>query len=194
MPYPVNTLVRISTRTANTINGLESPQYVKNIFSAFTEAVFNELGLLLLAYSGQRDYALQWELRQKYLEGGPRAASPGGSWHNFGLAIDIIPVFYDGKPNWDLPDSVWIKIDAIGRRFGLVSGASFGDPGHFKYTKGSSLVALRTNKPGWEQYLVLEKKMGKGEKKGVKWLKPALYIGLGGLAIYGIFELTKRRA
>lgn len=195
MAYPVNTLVSINSRTANTINALESRQLTKTVFRAFTEAVLDELSLLLLVYSGQRSYAEQWELRKKYLEGGPRAAPPGGSYHNFGLAIDVIPVFYDGKPNWELPQSVWTKIQAIANRFGLESGASFGDPGHFKYKSATSLAVLRNSKPGWQQYGVLEKQMGKGTAiKRQNWIQPALYIGIGGLVIYGIFEYTKRRA
>lgn len=167
---------------------LESPQSVKDAYKGFLDEVFTELSLLLLMYSGQRSYAEQWELRKKYLEGGTRAASPGYSWHPYGRGVDVIPVFYDGKPNWELPSSVWVKIAAIGQRWGLKSGIMYGDPGHFESSQGLSLAQYREVFPGWEVYAALEKKMN----GMTKWVKQVLYFGIGGMLIYGIFTYLNR--
>ena len=204
MPYPTGTLISIGIRTADTINALDSSESVKNSFRAFDDAVFEQLHLMLLIYSGQRTYAKQWELRQKYLDGGAKAASPGGSYHNFGRAVDVIPVFYDGKPNWKLPDSVWIKIERIANQFGLQTGRSFGDPGHIKNTQGVTLLQLRNAKPGWEAFAQAEKTLTKVSPvkqalafltpaEGNKWIKPVGWGLLGVGVIYGIFEYRKNR-
>ena len=42
-----------------------------------------------------RTFAQQKELYRKYKSGGPKAASPGGSWHNFASAIDLT-IYKDG--------------------------------------------------------------------------------------------------
>jgi len=192
MAYSVTTLVKINTRSASVINGLDTTEGIKNRFRGFVEEVYSELGLLLLAYSGQREYPEQWELRLKYLLGGHRASSPGGSWHNFGRAIDIVPVWADGSLNWNMNASGWARVAKIASKWGLTSGASFGDPGHFKYTKGVTLPQLRSMKPGWEIYTKMESK-SKPLGTRYKWIKPALWTGLGVLAIYGIFTYTKAR-
>lgn len=202
MPYPQQTQIKIRGRSIQTIHALKSPKPIKDSFHSLLDQVQSELGLILLMYSGQRSYAEQWELRKKYLAGGKRAATPAGSWHPFGRAVDVIPVFYDGTPNWALPDSVWAQIEKIGNRYGLTSGRSFNDPGHFKNMQGATLVKLRRANPGWEQYAEAEKKLSSPIKKvimaltpaeGNKWIKPVVYTGLAGLTIYGIFELTKTR-
>ena len=203
MPYPINTLLVTRDRSLGTIMDLQSPQPIKDSFRAFFDAVFAELGLLLLIYDGQRTYEEQWEKRLKHLQGGPRAAAPGGSWHPYGRAIDIIPVFYDGKPNWALPNTVWKRIEKIGERYGLKSGMSFNDPGHYKNTQGASLVKLRQSNPGWEPYAKIEKKMKKGNlvqqardlfapSEENKWIKPVVFTVLGSGLIYGIFTYYKQ--
>ncbi len=55
---------------------------------------------------------------------------PGQSWHNFGLAVDVVPdsalaapgVF---EPDWDETHPAWQRIVAIGESLGLTSGAHF---------------------------------------------------------------------
>jgi len=42
-----------------------------------------------------RTFAQQKELYRKYKSGGPRAASPGSSWHNYASAIDLT-IYKDG--------------------------------------------------------------------------------------------------
>ncbi len=46
-------------------------------------------GFIIKVISGTRSYAKQAELYEKYKAGGPLAAPPGRSNHNFGIAFDI---------------------------------------------------------------------------------------------------------
>lgn len=113
-------------------------------------------GIPLLIYSGRRTYSEQWNLRKKYLEGGNLAAQPGFSYHNYGLAIDVVPIIA-GKADWN--SSKWQEIGRIGEKHGFVWGGKFNDNPHFQNSKGKNLEALRQQNPGWEQYIELEKKM-----------------------------------
>ena len=75
-----------------------------------------------------RTMAQQKELYRKYKSGGPKAASPGSSWHNFASAIDLV-IIKDGRAQWD--DSLYTGIarSAFSSQ-GLVNEIS-GDSGHF---------------------------------------------------------------
>ena len=46
-----------------------------------------------------RSFAQQANLRRKYERGGPLAAKPGNSWHNYGCACDIVFIV-NGKAKW----------------------------------------------------------------------------------------------
>jgi len=65
-------------------------------------------------------------------------APPGHSWHNFGLAIDLVPLGQDtGAPDWNNTHPVWQRLIAVGQTVGLVEGAqfrTFKDWPHFQYT------------------------------------------------------------
>ena len=193
MAYPTDTLIKIGVRNSSTLGALQGPSDIAQRFEGFLTDVHSSIGLLLMAYGGQRNYTDQWKLRLAHLQGGPRAAAPGGSWHTYGRAIDVVPVWLDGTANWDMNQSGWKRVEDIAEKWGLKTGLSFGDPGHIKYTSGASLVDLRKSNPGWEQYVQLEKKMKKKEK-GNPWIKPLIYTSVGLLANYGIFEYNKRRA
>lgn len=45
-------------------------------------------------------------------------ALPGQSAHNFGLAIDVVPIVH-GKPDWEGEHPVWQQIGQIGQAAGL---------------------------------------------------------------------------
>jgi peptidoglycan L-alanyl-D-glutamate endopeptidase CwlK len=45
-------------------------------------------------------------------------ARAGQSAHNFGMAIDVVPIV-NGKPEWDGTDLVWQEIGTIGQSCGL---------------------------------------------------------------------------
>jgi peptidoglycan L-alanyl-D-glutamate endopeptidase CwlK len=60
-------------------------------------------------------------------------AKAGESWHNFGLAFDVVPLV-NGKVVWDNP--FWNRIGELGKQAGLVWGGdfkSFKDKPHFEF-------------------------------------------------------------
>jgi peptidoglycan LD-endopeptidase CwlK len=69
-------------------------------------------------------------------------ANAGESYHNYGLAIDVVEI-KDGKGLYENPN--WDKIAAIGKSFGFKWGGDFKsirDLPHFEYTGGFSLSQL----------------------------------------------------
>jgi peptidoglycan LD-endopeptidase CwlK len=63
-------------------------------------------------------------------------ARAGFTWHQFGLAIDVVPLSPQGV-DWDTSHPVWARIVDIGTGLGLVSGAewrTFPDWPHFQLT------------------------------------------------------------
>jgi len=69
-------------------------------------------------------------------------AKPGQSAHNYGMAIDVVPVV-NGKCDWVCQDLVWQEIGHIGRSCGLewygAPGSKFPEYPHFQL-------------PNWETY------------------------------------------
>lgn len=67
-------------------------------------------------------------------------APAGSSWHNFGLAVDIVPddsSLAGFQADWDIDHPVWRRCILIGDSLGLASGAewrSFPDWPHFQLT------------------------------------------------------------
>lgn len=82
-------------------------------------------------------------------------AKAGQSFHNYGLAIDVIP-FVEGKPDWNT--KLWPEISAIGKGLGFAWGGdwhSFKDLPHFEYPPNTS----------WKQLMHL-KEIGHVDKEG----------------------------
>ncbi|MCB9335832.1 MAG: M15 family metallopeptidase [Flavobacteriales bacterium] len=70
-------------------------------------------------------------------------AKAGSSYHNFGLALDVVEI-KNGKALWKNPN--WSKIAALGKSIGFEWGGdwkSFKDKPHFQYTFGKTLAQLR---------------------------------------------------
>jgi hypothetical protein len=61
-------------------------------------------------------------------------AQPGYSWHNFGMAVDVVPFESSGQPDWDEQHPVWQEIVAKGTALGLVAGVAWNDRPHFQLT------------------------------------------------------------
>lgn len=66
-------------------------------------------------------------------------APPGHSWHEFGLAVDVVPMTLpQGQPDWNVAHLVWKRIVEIGESLGLFSGTEFhscpADTPHFQFT------------------------------------------------------------
>jgi peptidoglycan LD-endopeptidase CwlK len=63
-------------------------------------------------------------------------AQPGQSYHQFGLAVDVVPMTPLG-PDWDPTNPVWRRIIEVGKGVGLTSGSmwrTFPDMPHFQLT------------------------------------------------------------
>ncbi len=77
-------------------------------------------------------------------------ARGGYSWHNFGLAFDIVVLDAIGKANWDTKHPAWAQAAAVGKSLGLEWGGDwrgFKDLPHFQYTGGLSLAECRKLMP-----------------------------------------------
>ncbi len=69
-------------------------------------------------------------------------AKGGQSYHNFGLAVDIVVLDAIGKADWDTSHPGWKAAATAGKSLGLEWGGdwkSFKDLPHFQYTAGFSL-------------------------------------------------------
>ncbi len=70
----------------------------------------------------------------------------GSSYHNYGLAFDVVPI-KDGKADWN--SSQWQQIGKIGQGLGLEWGGGFKtikDMPHFQYTMGLTIADLKSGK------------------------------------------------
>jgi len=179
--YPQSVYLSTVARTYATINGLKTSRARRDNFKRFINAVYHELGILLLAYSGQRSFAEQWDLRKKYLAGGPRAAAPGYSWHPYGRALDTVPINVDGSANWKTRD--YAKIHKIAARFGLENGITYGDPGHILDRRGTSLAQEQSLNPGWRAYDIKEDATGIKKTKSTeaprRFTPSRIFLGVG---------------
>ena len=105
-----------------------------------------ELGIKLRVVSALRTWAEQTALYAKgrTLPGKKVTnAKAGSSYHNFGLAIDVVEI-KNGKALWKNPN--WSKIAELGKSIGFEWGGdwkSFKDKPHFQITFGKSLAVLR---------------------------------------------------
>lgn len=73
-------------------------------------------------------------------------AKGGESWHNFGLAFDIVVLDSVGKMNWNKAHPGWKRAAELGKSLGLVWGGEFKsivDYPHFQYTGGLTLAQCR---------------------------------------------------
>jgi peptidoglycan L-alanyl-D-glutamate endopeptidase CwlK len=52
---------------------------------------------------------------------------PGGySWHNYGLAVDVVPEdITPGQPDWDITRPAWKMLVAAAKELGLASGSEW---------------------------------------------------------------------
>ena len=86
---------------------------------------------------GYRSLDEQAALWEKYKAAGPRAAPPGKSAHNFGLAVDVALDGDDAlpglQPDWNTSHAGWQWLfQAVGDHPRLHSGRSFNDACHIE--------------------------------------------------------------
>lgn len=100
-------------------------------------------GLNVFLFEGFRSQEKQDEL---FISGrGVTTAKGGNSYHNYGLAADII--FYDdkGHPSWSQHHD-WQKLGRLGKKRALEWGGDFKrlkDLGHFEYHPGLSMRGVK---------------------------------------------------
>jgi D-alanyl-D-alanine carboxypeptidase/LysM domain len=93
-------------------------------------------------------------------------AKGGQSYHNFGLAFDIVVLDSVGKADWDTSHPGWNIAANIGKSVGLEWGGDFKsirDLPHYQYTGGLSLDQCRNLFPAGLQSLWAE--VAKGDQQ-----------------------------
>lgn len=98
-------------------------------------------GIELAFVETYRTHAKQNEYKgmgKKYTRSGG-----GKSKHQYGLAVDVVPIV-NGEAQWH-DKALWLKIGVVGEKLGLRWGGRWRhpfDPGHFEWTGGLNSVAL----------------------------------------------------
>lgn len=96
-------------------------------------------GIVIRVTQGLRTWDEQNRLYQRgRTVPGPKVtnAAAGSSYHNYGLAVDCVPMEHD-QPDWNTEHPAWKRMIAIGESVGLVSGSewrTFPDMPHFQFT------------------------------------------------------------
>jgi peptidoglycan LD-endopeptidase CwlK len=126
----------------------------RKFMSAVGQADLSD-GLSVQILSGTRTFAEQSILFEKHLQGGPLAARPGRSNHNFGIAWDV--GIFDPKGQYidDLVDkkkmtskavdAEYKKLGALGKDLGLFWGGDWSNPDfpHFQMRNNDQLALVR---------------------------------------------------
>lgn len=94
--------------------------------------------------------AEQNALYQLYLKGGPKAAPPGLSYHNYGVAIDFCLLHKDGSVSFNMEEDMdhdkkadWMEVVNSFQYKGWKWGVSFGDNDHLEKSFGYSVQGLK---------------------------------------------------
>jgi peptidoglycan LD-endopeptidase CwlK len=119
-------------------------------------------GIKLRITQGYRTYQQQQDLYdQGRIKPGQIVtnAKPGSSYHNFGLAFDVVPIV-SGIADWN--SKHWNLIGQVGKSHGFVWGGDFKsivDKPHFEESFGRSTAQLRQmiadNKTDAKGYLIV---------------------------------------
>lgn len=122
---------------------------VRNKATEFINKVEKELGIKLRVTSTLRTYAEQDKLyaQGRTTKGGIVTNAKGGqSNHNFGTALDVVPIV-NGQADWKTTSDTWNKIAKVGKSLGFEWGGdwkSFVDKPHFEMTFNNSLAQMRS--------------------------------------------------
>jgi LAS superfamily LD-carboxypeptidase LdcB len=109
------------------------PELVKRLQAFLNEAWQNDLHVFI--FEGARSFERQNQLFQA---GQVTKAAAGKSFHNYGLAADIVFYGPQKKPSWDAKQD-WQKLGKLGEKHGLTWGGRFQsikDFSHFEYHPG----------------------------------------------------------
>lgn len=125
----------------NKAEGLRS-EYLQGLGNAVA-IMGNKTGVPMTAVSGFRSPEVQAAL---YAQGrtteGPIVtnAPAGSSFHNWGLATDMVPASLVNTPNWSPNSPLWNEWGSAAKQAGLTWGGEFSklyDPAHTQYGTGS---------------------------------------------------------
>lgn len=118
------------------------PPFLESLLDCLTEC--RMLGVDYKVYSGHRPFDEQAKLYEAHLKGGPRAAPPGLSAHNYGLAVDCAKRLPNKKLSWEPKD--YDTLLAVLPKHGLLSGKNYKDLPHVnwpKYERAQELLPLK---------------------------------------------------
>ena len=126
---------------------------ILRVWPAIRAALQDETGHPSKIVSGHRSLAQQSALYARYRAGrGGRAAPPGASAHNYGLAIDVL-ITPAGKDPWEWAFSFWGRrayrtLHAIARRYGLedITATAPDDPFHLQVPGWSRFAGVRRSR------------------------------------------------
>jgi D-alanyl-D-alanine carboxypeptidase/LysM domain len=156
-PSPVPVLTAVSSATSPTAK-LNEQRFTQLCPSVATRGramvdLCAHAGLAILVTQGLRTWQEQDELYAKGRTVPPIGkqnvvtnAKGGQSYHNFGLAFDIVVLDSVGKADWDTSHPGWNTAATIGKSLGLEWGGDFKsikDLPHYQYTGGLSLDRCR---------------------------------------------------
>ena len=79
-------------------------------------------------------------------------AKPGDSYHQYGLAFDVVPTAYKSLPDWNPGGPFWATIGAIGKSLGLEWGGDWRTPDQPHFQIPSSVAPLAELKAYWEKF------------------------------------------
>lgn len=99
-------------------------------------------GARVIIQEGYRDPKKQDELFKK---GGVTNARGGESYHNYGLAVDVVFLDEKNRPSWN-PRHDWKRLGELGKKSGLKWGGDFSklkDLCHFEYHPGLAIKDLK---------------------------------------------------
>jgi peptidoglycan L-alanyl-D-glutamate endopeptidase CwlK len=116
-----------------------------NLVKTLIHRVKRRHGIDLYITEGYRSFDRQKELYEKGRTKPGKVvtyARPGWSFHNYGLAVDVVP-WKDGKAWWDAPLQVWEAIGKEAKALGMIWGGDFKrikDFPHIEYHPGLSIA------------------------------------------------------
>lgn len=167
--HSIQLISNIKRRNEQILDRLDIKTAAK--FSDLYTAALN-MDILLLYFSGYRGLDKQNELYQKYLRGeGVLAAKPGYSWHNYGRAVDLVPVKETGENAWE--SQLYPAINVLAQRYGL-KWMGWQDSPHFTDSQGQTIRQVREQ----SKMLITKKKRKNFTIIGISFL--ALLAGYAG--------------
>lgn len=141
LPPPVQNGDYTSTRSEAVIATLDpfAQSYFRSLFHLANKSL-NTTNIKFDWLSGTRSFEEQQKLYDAYQNGGPKAAPPGDSFHNFGGGADggffsMSGQYLDEHPEIVTPaelEQLYKTLAELGESIGLVAGIHFGDNDHFE--------------------------------------------------------------